>query len=447
MERKEGKDVGLLTFKGGTHPYDGKDMSKDCKIEVLEPGRLLVFPLSQHIGAPATPVVSVGDRVLAGQLIAKKEGFISANIHSSVSGTVKSIEPRLVATGGKVNSIIIENDGEYEEAPRLHDMKPETMTAETIRRIIEEAGIVGMGGAGFPTNVKLTPKNQEDIDSIIVNGAECEPYLTSDYRRMVEQSDELIKGLKIVLTLFPKAKGYFGIEANKPEAIRILREKVAGEDRIEVKILKTKYPQGGERSMIYAITGRSINSKILPADAGCIVHNIDTIYAIYKAIYEGRPLIRRIVTITGDAVANPKNYQVRIGTNFRELIEASGGFKTEPEKMISGGPMMGFSFFSLDVPVVKGSSSLLAFEKDVVSAKEESPCIRCGRCAAACPENLLPMKLAALANNNIVDEFKKLNGMECVECGCCSYVCPAKRQVTQSVRSMKKMIIAASRKK
>lgn len=435
------------TFKGGAHPYDGKKMSRDCPIEILNPGDTLVYPLSQHIGAMAKPLVKAGDRVLVGQKIAEKGGFISANIHSSVSGTVKAIEKRLVATGGMVDSIIVENDGMYEEAAPIFSGNPDEFSKDEIIKIIEEAGIVGMGGAGFPTNVKLSPKNADIIDSIIVNGAECEPYLTSDYRRMVEQTDKLVKGLKIVLKIFPDAKGYFGIEDNKPEAIEALLKATENEDRIEVVPLKTKYPQGGERSMIYAVTGRKINSKMLPADVGCIVHNVDTIYAIYNAVYNGKPLIERIVTITGDAVRTPKNFQVRIGTSFRELIDAAGGFTTEPEKIISGGPMMGFSFFNIDVPVVKGSSSLLAFIKDDVSHEEPSACIRCGRCAAACPEHLLPMKLAALAGQNEPEEFKKLGGMECVECGCCSYVCPAKRQVTQSVCSMKKLIIASARKK
>ena len=435
------------TFKGGAHPYDGKKMSRDCPIEILNPGDTLVYPLSQHIGAMAKPLVKAGDRVLVGQKIAEKGGFISANIHSSVSGTVKAIEKRLVATGGMVDSIIVENDGMYEEAAPIFSGNPDELSKDEIIKIIEEAGIVGMGGAGFPTNVKLSPKNADIIDSIIVNGAECEPYLTSDYRRMVEQTDKLVKGLKIVLKIFPDAKGYFGIEDNKPEAIEALLKATENEDRIEVVPLKTKYPQGGERSMIYAVTGRKINSKMLPADVGCIVHNVDTIYAIYNAVYNGKPLIERIVTITGDAVRTPKNFQVRIGTSFRELIDAAGGFTTEPEKIISGGPLMGFSFFNIDVPVVKGSSSLLAFIKDDVSHEEPSACIRCGRCAAACPEHLLPMKLAALAGQNEPEEFKKLGGMECVECGCCSYVCPAKRQVTQSVRSMKKLIIASARKK
>lgn len=435
------------TFKGGAHPYDGKEMSRECPIEILNPGDILVYPLSQHIGAMAKPLVKAGDRVLVGQKIAEKGGFISANIHSSVSGTVKTIEKRLVATGGMVDSIIVENDGMYEEAAPIFSGNPDELSKDEIIKIIEEAGIVGMGGAGFPANVKLSPKNPDIIDSIIVNGAECEPYLTSDYRRMVEQTDKLVKGLKIVLKIFPDAKGYFGIEDNKPEAIEALLKATENEDRIEVVPLKTKYPQGGERSMIYAVTGRKINSKMLPADVGCIVHNVDTIYAIYNAVYNGKPLIDRIVTITGDAVSTPKNFQVRIGTPFRELIDAAGGFTTEPEKIISGGPMMGFSFFNIDVPVVKGSSSLLAFIKDDVSHEEPSACIRCGRCAAACPEHLLPMKLAALAGQNEPEEFKKLGGMECVECGCCSYVCPAKRQVTQSVRSMKKLIIASARKK
>lgn len=435
------------TFKGGAHPYDGKKMSRECPIEILNPGDTLVYPLSQHIGAMAKPLVKAGDRVLVGQKIAEKGGFISANIHSSVSGTVKAIEKRLVATGGMVDSIIVENDGMYEEAAPIFSGNPDELSKDEIIKIIEEAGIVGMGGAGFPTNVKLSPKNADIIDSIIVNGAECEPYLTSDYRRMVEQTDKLVKGLKIVLKIFPDAKGYFGIEDNKPEAIEALLKATENEDRIEVVPLKTKYPQGGERSMIYAVTGRKINSKMLPADVGCIVHNVDTIYAIYNAVYNGKPLIERIVTITGDAVSTPKNFQVRIGTPFRELIDAACGFTTEPEKIISGGPMMGFSFFNIDVPVVKGSSSLLAFIKDDVSHEEPSACIRCGRCAAACPEHLLPMKLAALAGQNEPEEFKKLGGMECVECGCCSYVCPAKRQVTQSIRSMKKLIIASARKK
>lgn len=304
-----------------------------------------------------------------------------------------------------------------------------------------------MGGAGFPTNVKLTPKNPENIDYIIVNGAECEPYLTSDYRRLLEESDKVVMGLKVALKLFDHAKGIIGIEDNKPEAIRIMKEKTANEPDIEVKELKTKYPQGGERCLIYATTGRSINSSMLPADAGCIVHNVDTIFSIYMAVIEGKPLTKRIVTVTGDGVKEPGNFYVWLGTNYRQLLEAAGGPVGEPEKYISGGPMMGFAMYSLDVPVVKGSSSLLVFKEDVVSKLETSACIRCGRCGDGCPSHLLPAKLAGFASRNDEAGFLKFDGMECVECGSCSYVCPAKRPLTQQIKSMRRTIMANRRKK
>ena len=438
--------MGKCTFKGGVHPYDGKELSKDVPIKELFPEGDMVFPLSQHIGAPAVPVVAKGDHVLAGQLIAEAGGFISANIHSSVSGTVKAIEPRTLATGGKCNSIIIENDGKYEEV-EYFPKKLEELTRDEIRERVKAAGVVGMGGAGFPTNVKLTPKNPEAIDYIIVNGAECEPYLTSDYRRMLEESDKLVSGLKVALSLFDHAHGIIGIEDNKPEAIAAMQKAVAGESNMEVKVLKTKYPQGGERSLIYATTGRSINSSMLPADAGCIVHNVDTIYSIYMAVIEGKPLTKRIVTVTGDGVKNPGNFYVWLGMNYRQLLDAAGGLVGEPEKYISGGPMMGFAMYSLDVPVVKGSSSLLVMKEDIVSKLETSACIRCGRCGEGCPSHLLPAKLAGFASRNNEAGFLKFDGMECVECGSCSFVCPAKRPLTQQIKSMRRTIMANRRKK
>lgn len=439
--------MSILTFKGGVHPYDGKDLSKDEQIVEYNPQGEIAIAVSQHIGAPAKPIVSKGDSVKVGQKIAEAAGFISANVHSSVSGTVKAIEPRFMANGGKVDCIIIENDNNYEEIEYSKPKPLDKLTPDEIRDLVKEAGVVGMGGACFPTNVKLSPKNQDDIDYIIVNGAECEPYLTSDYRRMIEEPKVLIEGLKVVLKIFPKAKGVIGIEDNKPAAIKKLKELVKDEDRIEVKQLYTKYPQGAERMLIYAITGRKINSSMLPADVGCVVDNVDTLFAIRDAVIEGKPLINRVITVTGDAISSPKNFLVRIGTNHRELIEAAGGFKVEPEKVISGGPMMGIAMSNLDVPVLKGSSALLCMEHDIVSSVEETSCINCGRCVSVCPGHVLPSRLADLSIRGDMEQFEKMNGLECCECGCCSFVCPAKRNLTQAIKSMRKQVLASKKKK
>ena len=440
--------MGLATFKGGVHPYEGKELSESKPVQVLMPKGDMVYPMSQHIGAPATPLVAKGDQVLAGQKIGEASGFISANVICSVSGTVKAIEPRRVANGAMVNSIIVENDGEYKTVEGLGaDRDPATLSKQEIRDIIKEAGIVGLGGAGFPTHVKLTPKDENAIEYILVNGAECEPYLTSDYRMMLEEPEKIVGGLKVILQLFDKAKGVIGIEDNKPEAIAKLTELVKNEPRIEVCPLMTKYPQGGERSLINAITGRKVNSSMLPADAGCIVDNVDTVIAVYMAVCKTTPLMRRIVTVTGDAVANPQNYNVKIGTNFQELVDAAGGFKTEPEKLIAGGPMMGMALFSLDIPVTKTCSALTCFTHDEVAAHEPSPCIRCGKCVSVCPSHIVPVMMMKAALKGDCDAFVKINGMECMECGSCTFVCPAKRQLTQAFKEMRKTVAANRRKK
>ena len=433
-----------LTFMGGIHPYDGKAMSREKPVKTVLPKGDLVYPLSQHIGAPAKPVVQKGDRVLTGQKIAEADGYLSVPIFSSVSGTVKAVEPRRVVTGDNVMSIVVENDRQYEETVYPVVKPLSQLGREEILGLIKEGGVAGMGGAGFPTHVKLAPKEPEKIEYVIANCAECEPYLTSDYRRMIEEPDSLIDGLKVILSLFPNARGVLAVEDNKPEAIRLLKEKTAGEARISVAKLPTKYPQGSERQLIYAVTGRAINSSQLPADAGCIVDNVDTIVAVNRAVRERKPLITRIVTVTGDAVAEPQNFQVRIGTNYHELIEEAGGFVTEPARIVSGGPMMGFGIFDLDVPATRTASALLCLSKDEVGTP--SACINCGRCVEACPSRLVPTLLERYAVHYDTEMFLKRDGMECCECGCCSYVCPAKRQLTQAIKSMRRMILADRKK-
>lgn len=439
--------MGRLTFKGGIHPYDGKDLSKDRPIKQYEPSGELVYLMSQHIGAPAKPIVQIGDRVLVGQKIAEAGGFVSAPVHASVSGTVKSLGKQRNVVGDYVDCITVENDRLYEEVEFQKLDSLDGVEKSVVLDRIREAGIVGMGGAGFPTHVKLSPKEPDKIEYCLVNGSECEPYLTSDYRRMLENPEWVISGLKCMLHLFDHAVGYICVEDNKPECIKKFQELIKDEPRIEVKALKTKYPQGAERSLIYATTGRSINSSMLPADAGCVVDNIDTVVSIYKAVMLGRPLIHRIVTVTGDAVKEPQNFEVRTGTNYAELIDAVGGFIETPEKIISGGPMMGFCLYDLNVPVTKTSSALLCMQKDDVTKYDHTSCINCGKCVGACPAHLIPSKLADYSEHHNEDKFLKFDGMECCECGCCSYVCPAKRPLTQAIKSMRKTVLANRKKK
>ena len=449
MIERRAQNMGLCTFKGGVHPYDGKELSKDKPIRDYLPKGDLVYPLSQHIGAPAKPVVAVGDEVLKGQMIAEAGGFVSAPIYASASGKIKAIEPRRTVVGDMVNAIILENDGEFKEVEYQAVDDVSALSKEEIMKRIQDAGVVGMGGAGFPTHVKLSPKEPEKIDYIIANCAECEPYLTADYRRMVEEPEKLIEGMRIILSMFDNAKGIFGVEDNKPDCIAKLRELVKNEPRMEVKALKTKYPQGSERQLIYAATGRAINSTMLPADAGCIVDNVDTIVAIYHAVKFGMPLIQRIVTITGDAVTEPQNLRVNIGTSFAELLEAAGGTKVQPKKVIAGGPMMGFAMFDLNCPTTKTTGGLLLLAKDDVEEAEaqETACINCGRCVAACPSRMVPSRLADFAEQHRPEMFEAWHGMECMECGSCSYTCPAKRNLAQAIKSMRKTILANRRKK
>lgn len=440
--------MGKLTFRGGIHPYEGKELSKVHPIEKYLPKGDLVYPLSQHIGAPSVPCVKKGDTVLAGQKIADAGGFVSVPLHASVSGTVKGIEKRLNATGSMVDCIVIENDQQYQET-EFQEARLEDLTKEEILNRIKEGGVVGMGGAGFPTHVKLAPKDPSKIEYILVNGAECEPYITSDYRRMIEEPEKVVKGLQVILTLFDSAKGYICIEDNKPDCIAKMKELVKDIDRIEVKEMMTKYPQGGERTLIYAATGREINSSMLPADVGCVVDNVETVISVYKAVILGRPVNSRVVTVTGDGIKEPKNLLVLAGTDMSELVDAAGGLKAKIAKAISGGPMMGFALYDLHVPCTKTTSAFLFLEHDAVSEAQEiqTACINCGRCVSVCPGHVLPARLAKLAERGDMAGFEALDGMECCECGCCSYICPAKRPLTQSIKSMRKMVLASRRKK
>lgn len=442
--------MNTLTFKRGVHPPDGKSFTNNIPIKLIMPekGTQMVMPMSQHLGAPCEPIVAKGDRVLLGQKIADSSAFVSAPIHSSVSGTVVDIKPMLTPGGAMCNSIIIENDGLFEEDPSLgKDTDYKNFSKEKILQKIHDAGVVGLGGAGFPTHIKLNPPKDKKIDTIIVNAAECEPYLTSDHRAMLERTDWLVKGLEIALMLHPEAKGYIAIEANKPDAIETMQKAVSNSSKIEVAVLQTKYPQGSEKQLIYAVTKREVPSGGLPADVGCIVDNVDTMLAVERAIARDRPLMRRIVTLSGGAVKNPGNYQVRIGMSFKDLIEMTGGFKEDPAKIIAGGPMMGPCVYSLDIPMIKTSSAILCFTEKEAYLPPERNCIRCGKCVEHCPMGLMPLELNQDVLANDYEAFEKHHGIDCIECGSCSYICPAKRQLAQSIRVARKTVMANKKKK
>ncbi len=442
------------TFKNGIHPHGEKHLSADSPIRLISAEGDMAYPLSQHIGAPATPIVNVGETVLAGQKIAEAGGFVSAPVYSAVSGKVKAIAPHMTSSGETAPCIVIENDGLYtwvddryrpdypdrsvpDYVSRLMaDERLTTLTSADIRNAVREAGLVGLGGAGFPAAVKLTPPDDARIEYLIINGAECEPYLTSDYRLMLERGEELLAGCDILLRLFPNAKCLIGIEDNKPEAIKTLTDKAGKYDKITVVPLKAKYPQGGERMLIYALTKRKLNSTLLPSHKGCVVVNVATAISVFRAVTIGQPLTHRIMTVTGDAVATPCNLEVPIGISYEKVLEAAGGFAedADPEKVITGGPMMGTSLYTLDIPVTKTSASVLALREDPVGVDDPTACIHCGRCLTACPEHLVPQILSHAAENDDFDQFEKYGGMECIECGSCAFVCPAKRHMVQSMR-------------
>ena len=434
-------------FRGGIHPDDNKLATAKKPIFLAPVPAKLIIPVRQHIGAPCAPVVKVGDLVKKGQVIADTQAFVSAPIHASSSGKVVEIANYPHPVFGTCQAIVIETDGQdewLEGLPLERDWK--TLEPKEMIGMIRSAGIVGMGGATFPAHVKFSPPADKPIDTLILNGSECEPYLTSDHRVMLEMAEKIIDGMHIGMKILNVTKGIIGIEENKPDAIEKFQQLVAGSD-ITVAPLPTKYPQGAEKNLIIAITGREVLSGTLPMEVGVVVANTGTAVAIADAVMQGIPLIERVTTVTGSCIANPQNLLLRVGTTFAEAVEICGGFATEPAKIIMGGPMMGMAQKTLDVPIIKGTSGIVALSAKEIHDGIERPCIRCGRCVNACPMGLIPSTLSILGERKLFEEAKAdANLLDCVECGSCVYVCPAKRKIVQYVKLSKAQLAAAAKK-
>ena len=427
----------LKTFKiGGVHPPENK-LSAAGKIQVLPIPEKVIIPLGQHIGAPATPIVQKGDKVKTGQLIAQASGFVSANIHSSVSGTVSAIDNIIDAAGLSKPAITIQVEGD-EWIPEIdRSEKPAhniTLSKEEIVKAIAAAGIVGMGGATFPTQVKLTPPPGNKAEVLIINGVECEPYLTADHRIMLEKAEEIIIGVQILMKAIDVKRAIIGIENNKKDAIAHLQDiagKVLG---VEICPLKVKYPQGGEKQLIDAITKRQVASGALPISTGAVVQNVGTAFAVYQAVQKNKPLFERVITVTGKSVARPSNFLARIGTPMKQLIDACGGLPEDTGKVIGGGPMMGKALVNIDVPTAKGSSGILIMNRKEAKRGEAQTCIRCAKCVSACPMGLEPYLLGALSENGDFETMEKERIMDCIECGSCQFTCPANRPLLDYCR-------------
>ena len=419
--------MGLKTFHGGVHPPDYKSYSKSAKIIKANLPSKVVIPLSQHIGAPSKPIVKLQDEVKTGQVIAEAGGFVSIPMHSSITGKVTKIAEFPHPTGSLQMGIEITGDGETDEWIELVDEENYIeLSAAEMKKRIADAGVCGMGGAGFPTHVKLSPPKDKPIDTIILNGVECEPFLTADYRLMIEQIDEIVKGLKILMKIVGAQKGIIGIEANKPDAIKMMRDFVKSEKGVSVVGLKLKYPQGAEKQLIYAATKRKVPNKGgLPMDVNVVVQNVGTAIAVYHAVRYKKPLIERVITVTGKIVEEPANYLARIGTYYSELLEQSKGVNGEIGKVISGGPMMGFAIPTLDTPMTKGSSGLVIFDEDEAKSDAEQTCIRCASCVDICPMNLIPTEIVTGVMNDDWDKANRSGVMDCIKCGSCAYVCPS----------------------
>ncbi len=427
------------TFSGGVHPAGNKNLSAHKPTVPAAIPKRAVIPLSQHIGAPTKPLVVIGQEVKKGEKIGETTGFVSAPVHASISGKVVALGSFPHSLGMNIPAVVIESDGKDEWVTGLKENPDYNfLSPDELKKIVQDAGIVGMGGATFPTHVKLAPPKEKPIDVVILNGAECEPYLTSDHRLMLERPKEITNGLKILMRILGVQKGYIGIENNKPDAIETMTKAAAGSPEIKVWPVKVKYPQGAEKMLIKAIAGRTVPAGSLPMDVGVVVQNVGTAEAIYNAVRYGRPLIERYVTVTGRGVQEPKNFLARIGTPFSQLIDEAGGLTDAAAKVIAGGPMMGMSQYTLDVPVIKGTSGITVLPKNEVSTKPYGPCIRCGRCIDACPMKLQPSYIGLYIEKGHYEDAKAYNLMDCFECGSCTFVCPANRPMVQWVKKAKK---------
>ena len=442
----------LKTFKvGGVHPPENK-ISAGKKIEQLPIPKTVFIPVAQHIGSPSTAVVNKGDVVKTGQIIAKSSGFVSTNIHSSVSGKVKKIDVSADSSGYPKQGIFIDVEGDewMEEIDRTETLiKSFDLDGQKIIQKIQDAGIVGLGGATFPTHVKLVPPKGMKSEVLLINGVECEPYLTSDHRLMLEKADEILVGTQLLMKAMNVEKAVIGIENNKRDAIQLLTDKAKNYTGISVVTLKVKYPQGGEKQLIKAVTGKEVPSGGLPIAVGAVVSNIGTAFAVYEAVQKNKPLFERVVTVTGKSVANPSNFKVRIGTSTTELIEAVGGLPENTGKIISGGPMMGRAVVSLNVPVTKGTSGILIMPTEEAKRREYMECIRCSRCVSVCPMGLEPYLLMTCGQKQIFDRAENERVMDCIECGSCSYTCPSNRPILDYIRFGKAKVgqIIRTRKK
>lgn len=422
-------------FKGGAHVPHYKNTMGHETVKMGVPEKVLI-PMLQHIGAPCEPLVKKGDNVKVGEVIGASDKFISAPIHSSVSGVVTDVTPVLYPGGFNVTSVQIEPDGNQDIYERIK--APVFSNNRELLEAIRESGLVGLGGAGFPAHVKLAPPPDKKIDTLVVNAAECEPYITSDYREIMENTEGVVEGIKIVAELLGVSNVFVGIEDNKPEAVGQLKA-AAGGRTIEVVALKSRYPQGAEKMLIYALTGRKVPSGKLPADVGVVVMNVNSVSFVEQYVRTGMPLIKKRVTVDGSAVMKPANVEVLIGTRLADVFEFCGGFRSTPRKVLMGGPMMGIAQFSLETSVVKHTNALLTFEEKDAVLPAESACIRCGKCVEACPMRLLPLCLNLNVVKGNMEELAKYHIMDCIECGSCSYVCPAKRHLVQSIRLGKTM--------